>query len=1131
VRGALRAGRVLLLAGAVCALLHPRDAGARDPAPPAPPPAVSDDPGCGTLSIVESDGTVVYRLPRTFLTSVADSAWTRSGTLRQPADYIVDRMRGELRLLRAPVPGETLRVAACWLLAPPALEYQQQSYVPARPALKDSMVATLSAPPARPVTSRDPSTAPSGAALTVNGNKTIAVDFGSSQDAFLRQSLDLSVSGNLAPGVQLTGVLSDRSTPLTSSGSTQDLQALDNVLLELKAPVGGAAFGDVALDVRQGEFGRVERRLQGMRADWNSHGFAGTVAAASAQGEFNRMQFYGVDGQQGPYLLTDRNGGTAITIVAGSEVVTVDGVRMTRGEAADYSIEYDGARITFSNRRPITAASRITVDYQYTLNRYRRNFAAAGGQWDRGGLKLYTEVLSESDDRSRPLDLALDPSDRLALSMAGDSLARAVGPGVTAGGGDYDTVRVAGRLIYAFAGPDSGQFSVRFVQVGTGHGDYADSAGVAGRIVYHYTGPGAGDWTIGHALPMPETHQLWTMGGRWQKGALAVEAEGAASRHDLNSASPLDDRDNNGMAGKLALSLEGSPGRLGRAGVTVLARDVDQRFAAFGRLEQPFSNEDWGLPLGGDLEHQRRIEANGFLRPAPGGQLRWMVAALRTPDHFSGLRRTVDWSNDGRLMTRASYERSDGSQEGLRFTEGGRERAQGEMRLRTAWVLPGVRVNYDLQRTPSDSAQIATRAREAGVDLQSGTRLAWRAAAGVSLRRDGSGTPDSLPDQTESRTVRFQLDSPPERMLAVGSTWQRRDVRPITSGAIATAARSDLASVRLGLEDPARGLSGSGNVEVTTEGQSQQARSLVYAGPGLGAYDALGNFVGRGDYNLGITILPGLQHIARAATSAHAGWTFGQNEIWHGSRVEFSFETDARRQGELKGSDMVVSPGAVLGDPNLIRGSVLQRLESDLAPGARVSNLHLLLERRVTADRSFDNFSQSQDERTGQLRWRARVGAMWSAELESRVRRREAAQQLFAGAQYQRTLIEQGGSGQWIFQPGSKLRAAAVVDASWSRPEGQPSPTRTLQVGPDASFAVGARGRADVSVRRAFVDGPPAVSLLPTVDPAGAPQWNATSHLDVRVHDSTTLGGTYVISVWPNLPTRAQGRVELRAFF
>jgi hypothetical protein len=173
-----------------------------------------------------------------------------------------------------------------------------------------------------------------------------------------RQSLDLSVSGTLAPGVELTGVLSDRNTPLTAEGSTQDLQSLDRVLLELRTPNGAASFGDVAVDARDGEFARVERRLQGVKAEWGARGFSGSVAAASAPGEFHRLQLFGVDGQQGPYLLTDRNGGTAITVVAGSEIVTVDGQRMERGEGADYAIEYDRARITFSNRRPITSASR-----------------------------------------------------------------------------------------------------------------------------------------------------------------------------------------------------------------------------------------------------------------------------------------------------------------------------------------------------------------------------------------------------------------------------------------------------------------------------------------------------------------------------------------------------------------------------------------------------------------------------------------------------------------------------------------------------------------------------------------------------------------------------------------------------
>src|SRR5262249_60388970 len=110
-----------------------------------------------------------------------------------------------------------------------------------------------------------------------------------------------------------------------------------------------------------------------------------------------------------------------------------------------------------------------------------------------------------------------DATDRATLALAGDSLAYAVGPGVTPGGGDYDTVRVAGRLIYAFAGPDSGRFAVRFVRVGAGLGDSADSTAIAGRIACLYAGPSPGAFRIGRALPLPESHQLWTLCGRWRQ--------------------------------------------------------------------------------------------------------------------------------------------------------------------------------------------------------------------------------------------------------------------------------------------------------------------------------------------------------------------------------------------------------------------------------------------------------------------------------------------------------------------------------------------------------------------------------------------------------------------------------------
>ena len=1094
---------------------------------------VRQDPGCGTLVVVQRADALVYRLPRTFLRAGTDSAWTRSGPLRRGADYLLDPLRGELRLLRLPLPGDTLWLRACWLIAPPALSWEAQRYRAAPPGSSDSTVVPPPAGPAaaaRPATARSPFVAPAGASLAVNGNKTIAVDFGSSQDAALRQSLDLAISGTLAPGVQLTGVLSDRNLPLTAAGSTQELQALDRVLIELTAPRGSAALGDVPLSLQQGEFGRLERRVQGARGEWSAGGFRGTVAAANAQGEYFRMQFYGGEGRQGPYQLTDRNGNGGISVVAGSEVVTVDGTRMARGEAADYAIDYERGRVTFTNRRPIGATSRITVDYQYTVNRYRRNLAGAAGRWERGRLYLFTQAMTESDDRGRPLDFVLSAEDIAVLAAAGDTAALAVAPGVTPGRGDYDTVRVAGgELVFAYAGPDSGGFAVRFARVGAGLGEYADSLIVAGRTAYHWVGAGRGAFRVGRALPLAESHQLWSLGAGVRAGVLRLELEGAVSRLDPNTFSALGDDRHTGGAGRAQLGLEGRlPGVLGAGGLALAARAVGERFSPFTRLERPFEQEDWGLAVGGDLEHARRVELTGFVRPRTGGELRALVGRLTTPAGFASWRRGLEWQREGAVGTRARWERADATQRGLKLADGGRERLSGEVRVRLPWLEPALRAESDERRVAGDTARSGERWREGGVELRSPQRLAWRALAGWTLRRDARLVGAGFEDQSEVRTVRLSLDTPAGRGLSAALSLQRRATSPLADP---RRGRSDLASVRLKGDDARRGLRGQLGVEVTSEGESQRTRRVVYAGPGKGAYDALGNFVGTGDYDLVVVVGSTFDPVARAATSARAEWQVPAQGAWRGTRVEFDFEAEARRRGELRAQDPFVSPGATLRDPGLARASVLQRLEAELAPDSRTAALRLRAERRVTGDRAYDNFAQTLDDRTLSARWRARPSGAVSTELEARHRRREAAQTFALATAYARTLVEQTAVGQLVYTPGTKLRAVAVMELTRARPEGEKAFTRTLRVGPDLGYAIGRRGRAELTARRAFVSGPPAVNLLPSADPAGSPRWEATARGDYRVRESTTAALTVDVRERPGRRALVTGRAELRAFF
>ena len=1091
-------------------------------------------PGCEVIAVVERSEVLTYPLPRTFLRAAGDSAWTASRSLVSGRDYLLDRTRGVLRLRLAPVAGETLWVRVCGLVSPPALEYRFTSYRPGRATVDSAAIDSQRlAPAVRPATHRIPSEAPAGAALTLSGNKTVAVEFGSSQDAFLRQSLDLAVSGSLAPGVELTGALSDRNTPLTAGGSTRDLQALDQLLFELRTPRGAIALGDVGLSLGSGEFARVDRRLQGVRGEWSLGALEGVAAAASAAGEFRSLQFYGIEGQQGPYTLTGADGASGVAVVTGSDQVTVDGERMTRGESADYAIDYDRAQITFSNRRPVSAASRITVDYQVTLNRFRRNFAAVSARGRRGPWTASFAVLSETDDRGRPIASRLDASDQLVLAAAGDSAAQALGAGVTPGPGDYDLVVGSGGSYYAFAGSDSGAYALAFARVGPGHGDYLDSVQVAGRVLYRHVGPGAGTFRVGRLLPLAESHQLWSAGGGTRVGALSLDLEGALSRRDRNAFSARDDRDNWGGAGNARLALEGDArGWLaGRAGLAFQWRTVESRFAPFTRLERAFTQEDWGLPVQTSLEQSRRAELNGFARSRWGGELRASAGRLATARGFDSQRGAVAWERIGRVVSRAGWERADGEQAGLRFASGGRERRGGTLGLRFGLFEPSVHGEWDERWTPSDTGRAGDRGRELGAELRSGARSPWGVVLGYGVRRNAVLGSQGWRERDEVRTQRLRVQTAEDRAWSTTLSWQRRSLR--ATGAAESRA-SDLVSTRVRGADRTRGLGASAGLEVTSEGESERARQVVFVGSGQGPYDSLGTLVGtgRGDYNLVITLGPGLRRVSRAATSVRLSWQPPDPGRWQGSRLEMSVETEARRRGDLGASDLLLSAAAAQDDPELSRGAVTQRLEGELAPSSAFGALGLRIERRVSADRSFSLFAQVQDDRSGSLRWRARPASGWTSEVEGRLRRNRFAQSSGGVPGFARSAREGGVQGQLGYSPGARLRAALVTDLAWTRDEATAARwSRSWRAGPDLGLSLFGSGRIEFSARRTLSAGTSLSSLLPLGDPLGIPRWEASTRFDYRLRDQTTIGISMISRDRDQREPQHEGRAEVRAFF
>jgi hypothetical protein len=487
----------------------------------------------------------------------------------------------------------------------------------------------------------------------------------------------------------------------------------------------------------------------------------------------------------------------------------------------------------------------------------------------------------------------------------------------------------------------------------------------------------------------------------------------------------------------------------------------------------------------------------------------------------------------GALAAQGTLLDADGTTSTRAFASGGRTRATGELRWRGAWLAPMLRGERDQLRTPGDTAGVEARVRALDADLASGSRVPFRLTLGAGVRRDQRDAGRSA-TRTRANTLRAELETPIAAPFGAALSAQRRDTRDESSGA---RIQQDLASTRLRAGWKPAGLSGSLQVERTGEAENKRVRTLTFVGAGRGGYDATGNFVGVGDYELVLVVSPELERFGRTATSAHAEWGFGKSEAWRGSRMEFTLEDEARRRGGGRLADVFLSTGLALVDPRLARGSILQRVEAELAPGSRAAAFRLRAERRVSADRTFENFGQTTDQRTGSLRWRARPAASTSAEVEARVDWQRAAQALAGGASFGRTIVDEGGSAQLVWQPGASLRVVGALEASWARPDPaspgapQAQATRTLRGGPDAAWSVGSAGRAELSVRRAFVSGPPALGLLPSADPAGAARWDGTARFDWRLHETTTFGINTSVRERPGHRTIVNGRAEVRAFF
>lgn len=559
---------------------------------------------------------------------------------------------------------------------------------------------------------------------------------GSNRDLSINSGFRLQLAGKLSDDITVTGALTDENTPIQPEGNTRTIQELDRVYINIAGNGMSATLGDFPLSYGDTEFGRYNRKLSGVLGEAESGATRAAVSYATLNGTYHSVQFNGIDGVQGPYRLTGRNGEQPILVLAGTENVYVDGVKMTRGERNDYVIEYANGEITFTPNRLVTAYSRITVDYEYAEREYTRSMITADLE-----TALFDDVLTvgaryirEADDEGSPIDLDFSDEDRDILSAAGDDPQSAARSGVTyvgydtargAGAGQYlrvdSTVAGAPYTLYRYApGSDSATYVISFSFVGQGRGDYRRQT--VGTFVF--AGVGGGDYAPLRLLPLPRLHQLLDLRLRANpRDDLQLQGELGVSDLDRNRFSDADDGDNTGAAYNLGINWKPQTRRLGDFDLSLRYRDVDARFQPVDRINDIEFNRKWdiGTPA---VARERMTEGRAAWSPwqqtriaaGAGSIARGAFSSLRLD---GGLTITPAAADSGLPALDYGIEYID-SDDGAAGIRGSWLRQRGTAEYRGGLFIPRLRVEQEHRESRSTGSDTLRPESLAFVDVRPG---------------------------------------------------------------------------------------------------------------------------------------------------------------------------------------------------------------------------------------------------------------------------------------------------------------------------------------------------------------------------------------------------------------------------
>lgn len=401
--------------------------------------------------------------------------------------------------------------------------------------------------------------------LKKSGSISRGIAFGNRQDLSVNSSLNLELSGYVAPNLQVLASITDDNLPIQPEGNTNKLQEFDQVFIQLFNDRFKLIAGDFWLSKPDGYFMTYKKRGQGLTGEYywlkeKNRTLKTQVSGALSKGKFNRQIIQGIEGNQGPYRLRGNENEPFIIVLSGTERVYIDGRLLTRGQENDYIIDYNTSELRFTARNLITKDVRIVVEFQYSDQNYARSLFQFSTSATSKNFDWWINAYSEQDAKNQPLQQNLTNDQKLLMSQIGDSieLARTVvidSTGFSENLVMYQLVDSLGfdSVLVASVNPALAVYKVNFSYVGVGGGDYVFDKFTALGKVYRWVQPiggnSVGDYAPVSVLITPKKQQLFTAGATYRlKEKWTFTAELGRSGYDLNTFSSLDRFDDVGYS-------------------------------------------------------------------------------------------------------------------------------------------------------------------------------------------------------------------------------------------------------------------------------------------------------------------------------------------------------------------------------------------------------------------------------------------------------------------------------------------------------------------------------------------------------------------------------------------------------